>query len=179
MRILVDMDGVITDFEKGVLDGYRKNHPNKPFIPLEQRTTFYVKDQYPKELQPLVKEIYLSNGFYLGLPPIEGSLEALSELTKRGDEIFICTSPLLENPFCIQEKYNWIINHLGKDWTKKMIVTKDKTIVHGNFLIDDNPDVEGIQQPTWEHILYSQPYNLQANSKRRLTWQNWESVIGS
>jgi len=26
MRILVDMDGVVTDFEKGVLDTYR-NHP--------------------------------------------------------------------------------------------------------------------------------------------------------
>jgi len=179
MRILVDMDGVMADFEKGVLDTYRDRHPDKPFIPLNQRTSFYVKQQYPDELQPLVEEIYLSQGFYLGLPPIEGSLEALSELVSRGDEIYICTSPLLKNPFCVQEKYDWVIKHLGRDWTERMIVSKDKTIVDGDFLIDDRPDVEGVQQPTWEHILYSQPYNSQVNSKLRMTWRNWKSVIDS
>ena len=179
MRILVDMDGVIADFEKGVLDAYRNRHPNKSFIPLEQRTSFYIKEQYPDEIQPLVEEIYLSKGFYLGLPPIEGSLDALSELASREYEIYICTSPLLNNPFCIQEKYDWVINHLGNDWTKRMIVSKDKTIVHGDFLIDDKPEVTGVQQPTWEHILYSHPYNSQVNSKRRMTWRTWKSVIDS
>jgi len=58
-----------------------------------------------------------------------------------------------------------------------MIVTKDKTIIHGDILIDDNPDVKGVQEPTWQHILYSQPYNSQVNSKKRMTWENWESVI--
>jgi len=179
MRILVDMDGVVANFEKGVLDTYRNRHPDKSFVPLEQRTSFYVKEQYPNELQPLVEEIYLAKGFYLNLPPIEGSLEALSELASRGDEIYICTSPLLSNPFCVQEKYDWVINHLGKDWTKRMIVSKDKTIVSGDFLIDDKPDVKGVQQPTWEQILYSQPYNAQVNSKRRMTWRNWKSIIDS
>ena len=113
----------------------------------------------------------------LNLQPIEGSLEALTDLASRGDEVYICTSPLLSNPFCVQEKYDWIINHLGKDWTKRMIVTKDKTIIHGDILIDDNPDVKGVQEPTWQHILYSQPYNSQVNSKKRMTWENWESVI--
>ncbi|MDP4039166.1 MAG: 5'-3'-deoxyribonucleotidase [Candidatus Pacearchaeota archaeon] len=179
MRILVDMDGVVADFEKGVLDTYRNRHPDKSFVPLEQRTSFYVKDNYPNELQPLVEEIYLAQGFYLNLPPIDGSLEALSELTSRGDEIYICTSPLLSNPFCVQEKYDWVINHLGKDWTKRMIVSKDKTIVHGDFLIDDKPEVKGVQQPSWEQILYSQPYNSQVNSMKRMTWRNWKSVIDS
>jgi 5'-nucleotidase len=172
------MDGVIADFEKGVFNAYRNRYPNKPFVPLEQRTSFYVKEQYPKELQPLIEEIYLAQEFYLGLPAIEGSLEALSELVSRGEEVYICTSPLLSNPFCIQEKFDWITKNLGKDWTERMIVSKDKTIVHGDFLIDDNPKVKGIQQPTWEHILYSQPYNSQVNSKRRITWQKWKSVIG-
>lgn len=173
------MDGVVADFEKGFLEAYRNRHPDKSFIPLEQRTSFYVKEQYPNELQPLVEEIYLSQGFYFSLPPIEGSLEALSELASRGDEIYICTSSLLKNPFCVQEKYEWVIKYLGQDWTKKMIVSKDKTIIHGDFLIDDKPEVKGVQQPTWEHIVYSQPYNSQIHSQRRITWRNWKSVIDS
>lgn len=177
MRIIIDMDGVVANFEKGILDNYKDKNPDKPFIPLEDRTSFYVKEQYPTQFKPLIEEIYLSKGFYLNLEPIEGSLEALSELSERGHEIYICTSPLLSNPFCIQEKYDWVMTHLGKDWTKKIIVTKDKTLIHSDFLIDDKPYIKGIQEPTWEHILYSQPYNKQVNSKRRLTWQNWESII--
>ncbi len=173
------MDGVIANFEKGVLDTYRSRHPDKPFVPLEQRTSFYVKEQYPKELQPLIEEIYLSQGFYLGLPVIEGSLEALSELVSRGDDVHICTSPLSKNPFCVQEKYDWVKTHLGKDWVDRVLIRKDKTLEGGNFLIDDKPDVTGSQIPTWEHILYSQPYNLHVNSKRRMTWKNWKSVIDS
>jgi 5'-nucleotidase len=178
MRILIDMDGVIADFEKGILDTYRNRHPEKPFIPLDKRTSFHVKEQYPNELQPLIGEIYLSKGFFLGLPPIEGSLEALSELLSRGNEIYICTSPFLNNPFCIQEKYAWVTEHLGASWTKRMIVSKDKTIISGDFLIDDKPYIRGVQQPQWEQILYSQPYNAFVNSKKRMTWQNWKSTIG-
>ncbi len=177
MIILVDMDGVIADFEKGLLETYKNRYPNKYFVSLDQRTSFYVKEQYPDELQPLIEEIYLAKGFFLGLPPIEGSLDALVELSLKGNEIYICTSPLLNNPFCVQEKYDWVINHLGKDWAKKMIVSKDKTIIHGDFLIDDKPYIKGVQQPTWEHILYSQPYNAHIDYKKRMTWQNWKSVI--
>lgn len=177
MRILIDMDGVLADFEQGIIDTYQARHPNKDYIPKEQRTTFYTKDQYPKETQPLIQDICLSKGFFLGLSPIQGSLQALSELSARGDKIYICTSPLLENPFCIQEKYNWIIKHLGKEWTKKVIMTKDKTIINADLLIDDKPDITGIQTPTWEQLLYTQPYNAQINSLRRITWQDWKSII--
>ena len=96
----------------------------------------------------------------------------------RKGEAYICTSPMTENPYCLQEKFEWIGKHLGNAWTKKMIITKDKTIVLGNFLIDDNPNIKGVQEPTWEHILYSQPYNLNVDNKRRMTWQNWKHIFG-
>lgn len=177
MRILVDMDSVIADFEKGVLDTYRRCHPDKPFIPLEQRTLFFVEEQYPEDLQPLIREILLSKGFFFGLPPIEGAFEALLEMKRNGDDVSICTRLMPRNPFCRQEKYYWVMRYLNKEWAEDMIVTKDKTRFSGNILVDDNPRIRGRQKPVWEHILYSQPYNMNVNSKRRLTWQNWKSVI--
>lgn len=176
MIILVDMDGVLANFEKGVLDSYRNRHPDQYYIPLEKRTDFRVQKEYPPELQPLIQEIYRSQGFFLNLPPIEGALEGLSKLSQ-DHQVYICTSPLLSNPFCLKEKYDWVIKHLGKSWTKQMVVTKDKTIVNGDLLIDDKPEISGKQVPKWEHILYSQPYNRQISSKRRITWENWQSVI--
>ncbi len=176
MIILVDMDGVIADFEKGFLDNYRRLHPNKPYVPLEKRTVFHTKNQYPKELHPIVESVYQAPGFYLSLPVIEGSIEAMLEISKKHD-VFICTSPLSKYENCVLEKYKWVEKNLGKEWVKKIIVAKDKTLVSGGRLIDDNPKITGVKIPEWEHIIYDQPYNRSENSKRRINWKNWKSVL--
>jgi 5'-nucleotidase len=40
-------------------------------------------------------------------------------------------------------QYDWVKNHLGKHWLKKLILTADKTIVKGHLLIDDKVDIKG------------------------------------
>ncbi len=175
MRILLDMDGVLANFEQRVMDLFRERYPYRPSIPLNQRTTFYVKEQYPKQDQPLLEEICNSRGFYHGIPPIEGAIDAVREMEQKY-ELFICTSPA-RTQFCIPEKLEWIERYLGKAFTQRTIITRDKTIIMGNYLIDDKPEIKGVQQPTWEHIIFTQPYNLNVEGKRRLTWQNWKSVL--
>lgn len=177
MRILIDMDGVLADFEKGFLDSYRRTHPDKPFIPLTDRTSFYIRDQYPQEVRDLVEGVYTTSGFYRTLPLVGGSVNALHEMVLRGHNVNVCTAPLFSNPTCLQDKFDWMLEHFGKDLTKKMIITEDKTIINANILIDDRPEINGVQSPSWEHVLYSQPYNLGTKSKKRLTWADWKSII--
>lgn len=110
-------------------------------------------------------------------PPIEGGLEALCALASQGQMVFICTSPLSQYDPCVLEKYQWVDRHLGKDWVRRVILTPDKTMVKSDFLIDDKPEITSVATPSWEHILYTQPYNQQITSKRRLTWQNWRAVL--
>lgn len=104
-------------------------------------------------------------------------LEALTEMSEKSKEVFICTNPLSKYENCVLEKYRWVDDHLGKEWIKRIIVTKDKTIIRGDILIDDKPEIKGVETLSWEHIIFTQPYNLSVNSKRRLTWQNWKSVL--
>lgn len=177
MRILVDMDGTIANLESEFLRLWRINNPDKPLVPLEQRVTFYIKDQYPKELLNYVNEILQSPGFFRNLPPLPGSIDALLEMAKLDIEVFICTSPLIENKNCVSEKYEWIESYLGAEWKKRVIISKDKTLIRGDYLIDDKPSVEGKDTPVWEHILFDQPYNRNITSLKRLVWCEWKTQL--
>lgn len=177
MRILIDMDDVLADFDGEFLRRWRERHPEKMYVPLKERKTFYVRDSYPLDLQPLVSEIYLEPGFFREMMPVEGGVDAVKAMQQMGLEIFFCTSPLSIYKNCVLEKYEWVDRHVGSEWVKRIILTKDKTLVKGDYLIDDKPIITGVESvPMWEHVLYDRPYNKDIQRKR-LTWQNWKQVL--
>ena len=175
--ILVDMDGVLADFDRGFLKMWRAQYPDKPYVPIEDRNGFHITEQYPADSKELVRGIYRSPDFYPSLPSIAGGLEAISEMSDRGFDVFICTSLLPHYETCVLEKYQWIERHLGRAWTNRIIITNDKTLVRGDILIDDKPEIKGVTTPSWEHVIFDQPYNRHISTKRRLNWQNWRAVL--
>ena len=177
MRILVDMDGVITDFDMEFLQRWQQRHPDLFYVPLEQRKSFYVKDDYPEELRPLVSEILLESSFFAEMQPVPGAREALEEMETLGFDVFICSSPLSIFGNCVLEKYKWVEKFIGPNWVKKIILTKDKTVIRADYLIDDKPAITGVEsRPGWEHILYDRTYNRHVD-KRRITWENWKDIL--
>ena len=48
LRILVDMDGVLCDFEGHMLKMFRKKFPEEPFVEPEKRNTIFMNEQYEK-----------------------------------------------------------------------------------------------------------------------------------
>jgi len=179
--ILVDMDDVLAKFEQGFLDKWRRRYPDLPFVPLDRRSVFYAEKQYPAKHRNKVRRIIRSPGFFLDLDTVPGGLEAVREMLAAGHDVFLCTAPISDCPTCPTEKTEWVRRHLGADFAKRLIMAPDKTLVRGDFLIDDRPDADqaGILKPVWEHVVFDCPYNRSVGGKRRLvSWQDWRTVLG-
>lgn len=189
VRVLVDMDGVLADFEAGLLRGFQRRFPGEPHVPLEERRGFFAREQYRAlrpDLADKVTSVYEAPGFFLDLEPIPGALEAMREMDAMQDtEVFICTSPLRKYDHCVGEKFRWVEKHLGPEFVERIILTRDKTVVSGDLLIDDKDTIRGQEEtPSWEHILFTCCHNqhlaLPPTRRRLLSWSdNWREIIGS
>ena len=181
MLILVDQDGVLANFEQAFYQAWTQSPMQAEFPALlpEARRHFYPRDDYPEKFAQATRELIASKGFFRNLPPMPGAVAALSAMQAAGHEVVICTAPINEYQYCVPEKYEWVEEHLGMEWTRRMVVTKDKTLVYGDVLIDDRPEIHGHRQPQWQHVLYDQPYNRGVAHTPRLTWNNWQEVLSS
>lgn len=178
MIILSDLDGVGFEWD-GLFDHHIVNDwAHVKGIPLRhERKTFAFYDGQPPEVVQAIEEIMNHPGFYANMEPIEGWIDAMHDMRAEDHDVFLVTSPWLTNPTCVQDKLDSVAHHLGEWWRGRVIITKDKTLVHGDFLIDDKPEISGVHTPSWEHILFDQPYNADFPQRRIEKWSDWRETI--
>lgn len=178
-RILVDMDGVIADWGRAYGESLDRFGEEAAAIPRHKdQRSFNLNEGRTDTEQAIIAAVMVEEGFYARLEPIAGAKTALKAMVKAGHDVRIVTSPWVSNPTCASDKLNWIVRHYGSHWGARVIITADKTIVHGDYLIDDKPHITGIATPTWEHVLFDQPYNRTIDGKRRISdWSLWTEVL--
>lgn len=108
--VFIDMDDVIADFYGAA------------------------KCKYTEEV--LEARMWQSS-FFLNLRVIPGSQYAIRELENRGYDVWILSQPLAGHPECYYDKALWIQKHFPQLY-KKLILTQDKGMIIGDYLIDDN-----------------------------------------
>ena len=74
---------------------------------------------------------------FRNLEPIENALESYKKLEEYYD-VWILTSPSYHNPLCYSEKREWVETYLGLETCRKLIISPNKGLLKGDYLIDDN-----------------------------------------
>ncbi len=106
-------------------------------------------------------------GFFRKLKPVDGALASAKYLMSRPDfEVYILTAPSVYNPSCYTEKREWVEMHLGMELVKRLIISPNKGLNKGDYLIDDHlvgrgqEHFEGMlihfgsdQFPDWQSVL--------------------------
>ena len=137
------MDGVLVDFQSGI-DSLSDNE----------------------------KEIYKGRydevpGIFSKMIPKDGALKAFEKLSNSFEVYILSTAPW-DNPSAWTDKLLWVKKHLGTQAHKKLILSHNKHLNAGDFLIDDRM-ANGADRFQGEHIHFNPEVHPQ--------FKDWDSVL--
>lgn len=174
MRILVDCDGVLSNFVEA-LSIALEPRMGRRFAP-EEVTQWNIAAALgiPRDW---VEAAMMGPWFVRNMKPMVGAQEAMQQIHKAGHELVCVTTP---GPGWgwINERENWLHQHFREEIGDRIIHTKHKHMVKGDVFIDDKP--ENVDAWMNEHcdygkghgILFDAPYNMHASCRpcRAIGW---------
>ena len=115
------------------------------------------------------REVYKDNidnapGIFSKMQPLDGAIEGYKKLTEYFDVYILSTAPW-NNPSAWSDKLLWVQKHLGDIAYKRLILSSNKHLNAGDYLIDDRT-ANGASDFKGEHIHF-------------LTekFKNWDDVL--
>ena len=126
--LYLDMDNVLVDFTSAL-----------PLVSEE------IQHQYQGRLDEIP-------GIFSHMQPLRGAIDAYTELVSLFDTYILSTAPW-ENPTSWSDKLIWVKQYLGKSAHKRLILSHNKNLNLGDFLVDDRLK-NGAAEFTGEHILF-------------------------
>jgi len=110
--LYVDMDNVLVDFKTGIA-----------------RIDLDLQKKYDGSLDEVP-------GIFGLMDPMEDAIESYHKLAKQYETYILSTSPW-ENPSAWHDKLVWVKKHLGEVAHKRLILSHNKHLNIGDYLIDD------------------------------------------
>lgn len=96
------------------------------------------------KVNPAIQYPQCQYGFFRNLKPIKGGIEVVKLLMiQKIFEVYILTAPSVLNPLCYTEKRLWIEDYFGMEMVNRLIISPNKGLNKGDYLIDDNDSGKG------------------------------------
>ena len=126
--VYVDMDNVLVDFKSGI-----DKLSSAELAEFDGRF-----DEVPN--------------IFSKMEPMHNAIESYIKLCSKFDTYILSTSPW-ENPTALNDKLDWVKKYLGQYAHKRLILSHNKHLNHGDYLIDDR-EKNGADKFTGELILF-------------------------
>ena len=138
--VYIDMDGVIVDFTSA-------------FEKIDEKILMEYKNN-PEDIP----------GIFSLMEPIPNAIKSVELLAEKFDMYILSTAPW-DNPSAWTDKLNWLKKYLPEVAYKRLILTHNKNLNRGDYLIDDRLK-HGVTEFEGEHIHFG--------SSR---FKKWETVV--
>jgi len=138
--VYIDMDNVLVNFQSGI-----------------DALTDEEKEAFKDDLDDVP-------GIFSKMKPVDGAIDAYRELSQYFDVYILSTAPW-NNPSAWTDKLLWVQKYLGDLAYKKLILSHNKNLNAGDFLIDDRT-ANGAGEFKGEHIHFLSD-----------TYKNWDDVL--
>ena len=151
MRICIDMDEVM-------VDNYQRYH--ELFEEKYQRTVDpaeYAGGRiYDMPGITGIREALYEPGFFRHLPMMKHAREVVEELYRK-HEVFIVTASM-EFKHSFTDKWEWLEEHMPFIHWERIVFCGDKSIVHGDYMIDDK--LRNLDGFNGQGLLFTASHNL-------------------
>ena len=168
MVIFVDMDEVLADTYGAHIEIY--NAEFKGELTTELCLGSEVWRMVPEHHQDSVRKHATRRAFFRDLVPIKDSVSILKELSKK-HEVYIA-SAAMQFPNSLEEKSDWLDEHLPFIPWQNRILCGYKHILRGDVLIDDRS--YNLENFEGRGILFTSPHNVNTKGFERA--DSWEEV---
>ncbi|HZU10848.1 MAG TPA: 5'-3'-deoxyribonucleotidase [Pseudacidobacterium sp.] len=171
-RIAIDMDEVLADTLAEHIARYNRDFQESvKKSDLEGKWLWEIVPSYRHEQ---LEGHLRTEDFFEDLPVMPESQRVVKALTQQY-EIFIA-SAAMEFPNSFGPKYRWLCRHFPFLPPTHFIFCGDKSILHADYLIDDQP--RQLRRFRGEGILFSAPHNLRIAGFRRVNdWLEVEKLF--
>lgn len=180
ITLLLDMDGPLADFDGLFWDRCQANG-----WPLDvehrglQAHRFFTEHMPDRKHRKLARAMVDGPGYFAALPVTPGAQEAVRTLLEvKHLDVWVCTKPIHQHRTQRDEKAAWLAEHFPA-LLPRLIIAGDKSMVRGDFLLDDAPELDHMRRATWQPILFRAPYNGSASEWGGLGLPSYDWSMGT
>lgn len=182
MRILLDCDGVMSDFVGATLRylnlqlGYGLKYEDVTSYDMLRDLPLHDKDRKKLETYWTTTDIHTDT------KPLVSAAWGYTQLVSAGHDVRVLTAPLYSSRGWMAERVYWLGHHIGVP-AKHIIFAshEEKPYIEGDVLVDDRTDTVEVWasvRPTGLAVLFQQPWSTEPHEDSQIyTVDNWTQLV--
>ena len=88
-------------------------------------------------LDPNMSDLDEVGSIFSQMIPLKGAIEGYNRLVELGYDVYILSTAPWKNPSAWSDKLIWVKKYIGENAKKRLILSHNKNLNKGDFLIDD------------------------------------------